>query len=70
MINRTEQNKTEWHLFNIKADAGEVSDLRDKQPQLFEEILADYEMSKQANSVMPISVRYNRGRTIFRSRFN
>ncbi|MFT7294127.1 MAG: arylsulfatase A-like enzyme [Pseudohongiellaceae bacterium] len=70
VINRTEQNETEWHLFNIKTDPGEVSDLKDEQPQLFEEMLADYEMWEQANNVLPMPVGYNRGRTIFRGGFN
>jgi arylsulfatase A-like enzyme len=70
MINRPEQSETEWHLFNIKTDPGEVSDLKDEQPQLFEEMLADYEMWEQANNVLPMPEGYNCGCTIFRGRFN
>jgi hypothetical protein len=70
MINRLEQSETEWHLYNIKTDPGEVSDLKDEQPQLFEEMLADYEMWEQANNVLPMPEGYNRGCTIFRGRFN
>jgi arylsulfatase/uncharacterized sulfatase len=70
VTNRSEQNETEWHLFNIKADPGEVSDLRDEQPQLLEEMLADYEVWERANDVLPMPENYNRGRTIFKGGFN
>lgn len=73
VFNRTEQNETEWHLFNIKADPGELSDLsdlKDEQPQLFEEMLADYEMWEQVNNVLPMPENYNCGRTIFRGGLN
>ncbi len=70
VINRFEQNETEWHLYNIKVDPGEVSDLKAEQPQLFEEMLADYEAWAQANNVLPMPEGYNRGRAIFRGGFN
>ena len=70
VTNRSEQNETERHLFNIKADPGEVSDLRDEQPQLLEEMLADYEVWERANDVLPMPENYNRGRTIFKGGFN
>tara|TARA_B100000809_G_scaffold255753_1_gene294760 strand:+ start:9972 stop:11663 length:1692 start_codon:yes stop_codon:yes gene_type:complete len=70
VINRFEQNETEWHLYNIKVDPGEVNDLRAEQPQLFEEMLADYEVWAQANDVLPMPEGYNRGRAIFRGGFN
>ena len=57
-------------MFNIKADPGEVSDLRDEQPQLLEEMLADYEVWERANDVLPMPENYNRGRTIFKGGFN
>ena len=70
VINRFEQNEIEWHLYNIKVDPGEVNDLRAAQPQLFEEMLADYEVWAQANDVLPMPEGYNRGRAIFRGGFN
>ncbi len=70
VINRFEQNETEWHLYNIKVDPGEVNDLRAEQPLLFEEMLADYEVWAQANDVLPMPEGYNRGRAIFRGGFN
>ena len=70
VINRLEQNETEWHLYNIKVDPGEVSDLKAELPQLFEEMLADYEEWAQANNVLPMPEGYNRAGAIFRRGFN
>ena len=70
VINRFERNETEWSLYNIKTDPGEVHDLKDAEPQLFEEMLADYEVWAEANNVLPMPEGYNRGRTIFSNGFN
>lgn len=70
VINRFEQNETEWHLFNIKIDPGETKDLIEEMPDLFAEMLADYEVWEEANNVLPMPEGYNRGRTIFRGGFN
>ena len=34
VINKLERNETEWSLYNIKIDPGEVNDLKAEQPQL------------------------------------
>ena len=70
VINSEEQNETEWHLYNIKIDPGETNDLKNEQPQLFEEMLEDYQNWSQANDVLPMPEGYNRGRAIFRGGFN
>lgn len=70
VINRFEQNETEWHLFNIKIDPGETRDLIEERPELFAEMLADYEEWEEANNVLPMPEGYNRGRTIFSGGFN
>ncbi len=70
VINRFEQNETEWHLFDIKNDPGETRDLIEDMPELFAEMLADYEAWEEANNVLPMPEGYNRGRTIFRGGFN
>lgn len=70
VINRFEQNETEWHLFNIKIDPGETHDLIEERPELFAEMLADYEEWEEANNVLPMPEGYNRGRTIFSGGFN
>lgn len=64
VINRTQQNETEWHLFNISADPGETRDLALENPQLFEEMLEDYEEYVQANDVLPMPDNYNRSGAI------
>lgn len=70
VINRFEQSETEWHLFDIKNDPGETRDLIEDMPELFAEMLADYEVWEEANNVLPMPEGYNRGRTIFRGGFN
>jgi len=60
VINRFGQNDTDWHLFNIKTDPGETTDLAQQQPALLEEMLADYETYVQANNVLPMPEGYNR----------
>ena len=39
-------------------------------PDLFAEMLLDYEVWEEANDVLPMPEGYNRGRTIFRGGFN
>ena len=70
MINRFEQNESEWHLYNIKLDPGETKDLMNELPDLFAEMLLDYEVWEEANDVLPMPEGYNRGRAIFRGGFN
>ncbi len=70
VINRFEQNETQWHLFNIKVDPGESRDLAAEQPERLAEMLADYEEWEEANNVLPMPEGYNRGRTIFSGGLN
>ena len=70
VINKLDRNETEWSLYNIKIDPGEVNDLKAEQPQLYEEMLADYEAWEKENDVLPMPEGYNRGRAIFRGGFN
>ncbi|MCG8414741.1 MAG: sulfatase-like hydrolase/transferase, partial [Pseudomonadales bacterium] len=70
VINRFEQNETQWHLFNIKEDPGESRDLAAEQPERLAEMLADYKEWEEANNVLPMPEGYNRGRTIFSGGIN
>ncbi|MAK93481.1 MAG: arylsulfatase [Gammaproteobacteria bacterium] len=64
VINKFEQNESEWHLFNIKTDPGEANDLAQVEPKLLAEMQADYEAWASSNNVLPMPEGYNRGRTI------
>ncbi len=64
VINRTRQNETAWHLFNIRTDPGESRDLAGEQPQRLAEMLADYEDYVQTNNVLPMPEGYNRSGAI------
>ena len=57
VINRAGQNESDWHLFNIKTDPDETTDLAQQLPALLEEMLADYEVYVQTNNVLPMSQR-------------
>ena len=70
VINREAQNESEWHLYNIKVDPGEVNDLKNEQPQLFEDMLSDYEAWALSNNVLPMPEGYTRRGVIFRDGFN
>jgi len=54
IIIRTGQNESDWHLFNIKIDPGETTDLAQQMPALLEEMLANYEVYVQTNNVLPV----------------
>ena len=57
VINRTGQNDSDWHLFNIKDDPGETTDLAQDMPALLGEMIADYDIYVQTNNVLPMSQR-------------
>ena len=60
VINRTGQNDTEWHLYNIRQDPGEARDLATQRPELLAEMIADYERYAEENNVLPMPEGYNR----------
>ncbi|MDP6535377.1 MAG: hypothetical protein QGG02_03400, partial [Gammaproteobacteria bacterium] len=64
VINRAGQNESDWHLFNIKADPGETTDLAQQMPALLEEMLADYEVYVQTNNVLPMPAGNGSGRIL------
>ena len=64
VINRTGQNDSDWHLFNIKTDPGETTDLAQQMPDLLEGMLADYEVYVQTNNVLPMPEGGGSGRIL------
>ena len=60
VINAVGQNDADWHLFNIKTDPGETTNLAQQMPALLEEMLADYEAYVENNNVLPMPDGYNR----------
>jgi len=70
VINKISQNETDWHLFNIKIDPGESNDLAAARPDLFNEMMTDYEAYVEENNVRDMPENYNRVRTIFRRGVN
>ena len=70
VFNRSAVNDQTWHLFNVKIDPGETSDLATEDPERFAEMLADYEAYVEANNVLPMPEGYNQRREIFRGVLN
>lgn len=50
---------SEWHLYNISTDPGEVHDLHQAMPKLFTEMLNDYANYAKENQVLPMPENYN-----------
>jgi len=50
---------SQWHLYNIATDPGEVHDLRAGMPQLFQEMQNDYDKYAKENNVLPMPANYN-----------
>ncbi len=48
-----------WHLYNIARDPGEANDLKERMPDLFEEMMADYRDYEKRNGVQAIPDDYN-----------
>lgn len=57
--NRPPQGDNEWHLYNIKLDPGEASDLREIEPNVFEELLRDYQNYAEQNGVVAVVDDYD-----------
>ncbi len=53
-----------WQLFNIRLDPGETTDLREREPALFQSMLADYEAYVQRAGVLPMPADYEMPRQV------
>ena len=47
-----------WHLFNIVTDPGETTDLKEKMPERFKNMMAAYRTYVAANNVLPVPEDY------------
>jgi len=54
----------EWYLYDIAGDPGEVTDLKVKMPQRFEQMMLAYQTFERDNRVQPLPVGYSQGRQI------
>lgn len=55
----------QWHLYDLSADPGETLDLRERMPQEFQSMKADYAHYEQANQVLPMPDGYSPQRQVF-----
>ena len=49
----------EWHLYDIKQDPGEVTDLSSQMPQRFQRMLSSYTVFERDNRVQPLPQGYS-----------
>jgi arylsulfatase/uncharacterized sulfatase len=56
--NRAPVGDDAWHLFNIVEDPGETRDLKEKMPERFKEMMADYRTYVSDNNVLPVPEGY------------
>lgn len=57
--NRAPVGDNRWHLYDISADPGESSDLRDAMPERFQQMRESYATFAEENSVRPVPDGYN-----------
>jgi len=49
----------QWHLYDLSSDPGEVNDLQQQLPELFQQLQQDYADYAQANNVLPMPEGYD-----------
>ncbi|MNC45926.1 Arylsulfatase [compost metagenome] len=49
----------QWHLYNMSTDPGEVLDLQQQMPELFQSMQADYIEYARINGVLPMPIGYD-----------
>lgn len=49
----------QWHLYDMTTDPGEVTDLKDQHPELFNQMLQDYDRYAKENGVLPMPEGYD-----------
>jgi arylsulfatase A-like enzyme len=49
----------QWRLYNISEDPGETTDLRERMPDRYQQMLADYAAYATDNSVLPMPENYS-----------
>ena len=50
---------SEWHLYNTKQDPAEQHDLRNQMPDLFLEMVAEYQEYEKAQKIVPVDEAWN-----------
>ncbi|MEZ9661849.1 MULTISPECIES: arylsulfatase [unclassified Vibrio] len=50
---------SEWHLYNTKKDPAEQHDLRNEMPDLFLEMVAEYQEYEKAQNIVPVDEAWN-----------
>ena len=59
VLNRPPIGDGQWHLYDLRTDPGETQDLRERQPQVFAALQAEYDTWAAAHGVLPMPEGYN-----------
>lgn len=59
VLNRPPVGDGQWRLYDLRADPGETTDLRERLPQAFAAMQADYDAWARAHGVLPMPEGYN-----------
>jgi len=59
VLNRPPVGDGQWRLFDLRTDPGETQDLRQRLPEQFAALQADYAAWAQANGVLPVPEGYD-----------
>ena len=49
----------QWHLYDLSRDPGETTDLQAQHPELFQQMISDYEAYARDNGVLPMPEGYD-----------
>jgi len=55
----------QWHLYDLSRDPGETTDLQAQHPELFQQMISDYEAYARDNGVLPMPEGYDPFNQVF-----
>jgi len=55
----------QWHLYDLSHDPGETTDLQAQHPELFQQMISDYEAYARDNGVLPMPEGYDPFNQVF-----
>lgn len=67
LLNRGSGNDGKWHLYNIAQDPGETLELEDASPDIFSELMNEYERYTLENGVIPVPDNYEQRVQVLRN---
>lgn len=63
-FNRGDNNDATWHLYNIAKDPGETQALEAGEPDVFSDLISEYERYTNENGVLPVPKDYHQTKQV------